>query len=91
MMNAERCSAIPGKMSDPQFFCDDQGWVNPGADSGGVHINSGVPNHAFALMVDGGSFNGRNITGIGLQKAATDLVPRPERVPDIGLQLHRRL
>ena len=24
-------------------------------DEGGVHINSGVPNHAYALMVDGGS------------------------------------
>jgi hypothetical protein len=29
-----------------------------------------VPNHAFALMVDGGTFNGRTITGVGLVKAA---------------------
>ena len=28
------------------------------------------PNHAYALTVDGGSYNGVNITGIGLDKAA---------------------
>ncbi len=60
----------PGKLSDSaQFFCVSNGWTNPNGDSGGVHINSGVPNHAFALMVDGGSYNGRTITGIGLAKA----------------------
>jgi Zn-dependent metalloprotease len=59
----------PGKMSDPQFFCHDQGWTNGAADSGGVHINSGVSNHAFALAVDGGTYNGRTVSGIGLQKA----------------------
>jgi bacillolysin len=39
------------------------------ADSGGVHTNSGVPNKAFALMVDGGTFNGFTVAGIGLDKA----------------------
>ena len=39
-------------------------------DSGGVHTNSGIPNHAYALAVDGGSYNGRTVTGIGLLKAA---------------------
>ena len=28
----------PGKMSDPQFWCDAE------SDGGGVHVNSGVPN-----------------------------------------------
>ena len=37
---------------------------------GGVHTNSGVPNHAFALLVDGGSYNGQTISPIGLTKAA---------------------
>jgi bacillolysin len=59
----------PGKVSDAQFFCVSDGATNPSGDSGGVHINSGVPNHAFALMVDGGSYNGRTIAGIGLAKA----------------------
>ena len=53
----------PGKMSDAQFNCD------ANFDGGGVHINSGIPNHAYALMVDGGTFNGHTITGIGLTKA----------------------
>jgi Zn-dependent metalloprotease len=52
----------PGKMSDAQLACGS-------SDGGGVHTNSGIPNHAYALMVDGGTYNGRNITGIGLTKA----------------------
>ena len=54
----------PGKTSDPQFVCGD-----PGGDQGGVHSNSGVPNRAYALMVDGGSYNGQTVAGIGLSKA----------------------
>jgi hypothetical protein len=60
----------PGKMSDPQFVCRSDGWTSPTGDSGGVHSNSGVGNHAFALMVDGGSYNGQTIAGIGVAKAA---------------------
>jgi bacillolysin len=54
----------PGKVSDSEFVC-----ATPGSDGGGVHSNSGVPNHAYALMVDGGSYNGYTITGIDLTKA----------------------
>jgi Zn-dependent metalloprotease len=57
------CYGDPGKVTDPQYFCGT-------ADAGGVHINSGVPNHAFALMVDGGSYNGFTITGLGVTKAS---------------------
>jgi Zn-dependent metalloprotease len=57
---------LPGKMSDSaQFDCG-----TPGGDLGGVHRNMGVPDHAYALMVDGGTYNGRTIAAIGLQKAA---------------------
>lgn len=38
-------------------------------DGGGVHTNSGVPNHAFAMLVDGKEFNGVTIPKIGLIKA----------------------
>ena len=55
----------PGKLSDPQFVCA----ASEPTDQGGVHINSGVPNHAYALMVDGGTYNGFTISGIGLIKA----------------------
>jgi Zn-dependent metalloprotease len=55
----------PGKTSDTQYSCD-----NVYGDNGGVHTNSGVPNHAFALSVDGGTYNGITVSGIGLRKAA---------------------
>jgi Zn-dependent metalloprotease len=48
----------PGKVSDSQFYCGHD-------DNGGVHINSGVPNHVAYLMSDGGNYNGRTISGIG--------------------------
>jgi hypothetical protein len=57
------CYRDPGRVSDSDYWCSF-------ADSGGIHINAGVPNHAFALGVDGGSYNGRIVHGIGLTKAA---------------------
>lgn len=57
------CYGDPGKVSDAEYFCSS-------ADQGGVHSNSGVPNHAFALMVDGGTYNGYSDTGLGLTKSA---------------------
>lgn len=38
-------------------------------DSGGVHSGSGVPNHAFAMITDGQTFNGYTTIGIGPIKA----------------------
>jgi len=38
-------------------------------DNGGVHSGSGVPNHAFAMLTDGATFNGFTIRGIGPIKA----------------------
>jgi Zn-dependent metalloprotease len=57
------CLGDPDRVSDVRYHCS-------GSDSGGVHTNSGVPNHAFALLVDGGSFNGRTVAAIGPVKAA---------------------
>ena len=36
-------------------------------DNGGVHINSGIPNHAFYLAIEGGAnrVSGRAVTGVG--------------------------
>jgi bacillolysin len=53
----------PDKMTSPLYF------VTAG-DNGGVHYNSGINNKAAYLIVDGGTFNGRTITGIGIPKAA---------------------
>lgn len=58
------CFGDPGKVTDKtQFIC------NGDVDGGGVHINSGIPNHAFALLVDGGTYNGRTVAPIGMSKA----------------------
>jgi bacillolysin len=61
-------------MRNPQTFGDPDSCTSPSyhcasSDSGGVHTNSGVPNKAFYLMVEGGTHNGVTVTGIGLGKA----------------------
>ena len=57
------CAQDPGKVTDAEYHCAT-------ADGGGVHTNSGVPNHGFALLVDGGTYNGRIVGAIGMTKAA---------------------
>jgi Zn-dependent metalloprotease len=56
------CYGDPDKVTSEDYMCGT-------SDRGGVHTNSGVPNHAFALLVDGGDFNGQTVAGIGLTKA----------------------
>jgi len=56
------CFGDPGKVSDEVYHCAT-------SDAGGVHSNSGIPNHAFALLADGGNYNGQNINAIGLTKS----------------------
>ena len=53
----------PDKATSLNYGC------NPAVDSGNVHMGSSVPNHAFALLTDGGVFNGQNVAGIGPIKA----------------------
>lgn len=50
-----------GKVSDPQTGC---------ADFQTVYNNFTILTHAYALIVDGGIYNGQTIAGIGLKKAA---------------------
>ncbi|MDQ5821571.1 MAG: M4 family metallopeptidase, partial [Actinomycetota bacterium] len=57
------CLGDPGKVSDAEYHCDP-------SDQGGVHSNSGVPNHGYALLVDGGTYNSQTVAAIGLIKAA---------------------
>lgn len=61
-MWSPNCYGDPEKVSDQLYHCST-------TDGGGVHVNSGIPNHAFALLVDGGSFNGQDVGAIGLTKA----------------------
>jgi hypothetical protein len=70
---------IPGgairSMSDPTTFghpdkMTSPNWLSATGDDGAVHYNSGVNNKAAFLMTDGGSFNGKTITGLGINKTA---------------------
>lgn len=63
----------PDKMTSSLWDADDLTYY---ADGGGVHTNSGVGNKTAYLISQGGSFNGRTISGIdgddtSLQKTAT--------------------
>lgn len=58
------CNSNPGNMLDSGYYhCAT-------TDSGGVHINSGVGNRLYSLLVDGGTYGGYTITPIGFTKAA---------------------
>jgi bacillolysin len=57
------CDGDPGKVTDSQYWC-------AAGDNGGVHFNSGVPNHLYALIVDGGTYNGQSVAALGMTKAA---------------------
>lgn len=57
------CYGHAGKVSDEAYFC-------ARFDNGGVHLNSGIANHGYALLVDGGTYNGQTVKGLGLTKAA---------------------
>ncbi len=63
-MSNPTCYSNPGKVSDTTFYTCGTG------DAGGVHTNSGVPNHGYALLVDGGTYNGHTVVAIGLTKTA---------------------
>ncbi len=56
------CAGDPDRANDPLQVCR-------AANNGGVHSGSGIPNHAFAMLTDGKSFNGQTVNAIGLFKA----------------------
>ena len=58
------CTGTPGKVSDWQYICASRD------ENFGKNVNYSVLSHAYALLVDGGTFNGQTIKGIGLTKAA---------------------
>jgi len=53
----------PDKMTSANYYTGAQ-------DNGGVHRNSGLNNKAVFLMTDGGTFNGKTVTGLGIDKVA---------------------
>ena len=79
------CYGDPAKVSDAEYQCSTD-------DSGGVHTNSGVPNHAFSLLVDGGTFNGVPVQRHRAGQGRAHLLAGTERLPhaDLGLRRLRR-
>jgi Zn-dependent metalloprotease len=66
-----RDMADPTSLGQPDRMTSDLWDDDPALwDNGGVHTNSGVFNKAAYLMVDGGSFNGYDIRGLGPAKSA---------------------
>jgi bacillolysin len=62
-------------MSNPAVYGEPDRMTSPryaphAGDYGSVHTNSGVGNKAATLVVDGGSFNGYSMRGVGIDKAA---------------------
>ncbi|MCC6455251.1 MAG: M4 family metallopeptidase [Caldilineaceae bacterium] len=62
-------------MQDPTLFGDPDRMTSPNyhldaTDNGGVHLNSGINNKAAYLLTDGGTFNGKTVTGLGIDKVA---------------------
>jgi len=76
--DAERRLDEPHKGSNYGYTTDDQPdhyteRYTGTSDNGGVHINSGIANHAFYLLAKGGThahIAGAPVTGIGADKAA---------------------
>ena len=74
----EDIPGFPGgirNMSDPTQFSDPDKMTSPNyftgsADNGGVHQNTGINNKAAFLMTDGGTFNGKTVVGLGIDKVA---------------------
>ena len=53
----------PGSFGDPDHY---SARFTGTADNGGVHINSGIANHAFYLAIEGGTHRlGGRVTGVG--------------------------
>lgn len=67
---AIRSMSNPPAYGDPDRMTSDRYWCNE-EDNGGVHVNSGVGNKAAFLMVDGGTFNRKTVTGLGIPKVAS--------------------
>lgn len=79
-MSNPNCYGDPGKVSDAEFHCSTD-------DSGGVHSNSGIVNHTFALLVDGGTYSGasscllRRSSSEARQRRASSRPPQPTAGP----------
>lgn len=82
--NGFRSMAEPNAFGDPDHYSIR---FRGGQDGGGVHINSGIPNHVFYLAIEGGTnrVSGLSVPGVGranrgqietvFYRAVTQLLP----------------
>ena len=75
------CYGDPGKVSDAEYKCDTD-------DAGGVHSNSGVPTTRYALLVDGGTYNGQTVDRPRPRQGRRHLLARADGLPDPDVGLH---
>jgi len=68
-MGAIRNMANPPQFGDPDRVGSPYYYKGP-LDNGGVHWNSGVINKLCYLMTDGDTFNGRTVSGMGIETTA---------------------
>lgn len=67
-LNGERSMANPALYGDPDHYSKYKHLPNDSAgDNGGVHTNSGIPNHVFYLAIEGGTnrSSGLSVQGVG--------------------------
>ncbi len=68
-IGAIRNMANPLQFGDPDRMTSSN-YFTGSADNGGVHRNTGINNKAAFLMTDGGTFNGKTVVGLGIDKVA---------------------
>lgn len=85
----------PGRFNNPDKMTSNHYYTGT-VDNRGVHINSGVNNKAVVLLVDGGTFNGKTISALGINKvsdiyyeAQTKLLGQTSTYPDLYTALQQ--
>lgn len=76
LMGTDTAGGLVRSLADPTIYGQPDRFsqlvVRPdtkAGDHGGVHTNSGIPNKAAYLVVNGGTFNHLDVAGIGVTKA----------------------
>jgi Zn-dependent metalloprotease len=92
-----RNMADPAEDDDPDYYTERYTGTS---DNGGVHTNSGIPNHAYYLLVNGGSnagearghsHTGPVVTGVGLATAEQILYLAFTGLPEDATMCRARL
>jgi bacillolysin len=71
-----RSMSDPASVGDPDHYSLRR-FIGTDVDNGGIHINSGISNHAFYLAVNGGR---NRISGLTVQGVGVDNIERMERI-----------